>query len=41
MRAVISVLRAASANKQKFPDVMEDILMLRSLKVWTGISTHL
>ena len=40
MRAVISVLRAASANKQKFPDVVEDILMLRSLKVCTDCSTQ-
>ncbi len=29
MRAVISVLRAAAANKQKFSDGVEDILMLR------------
>jgi hypothetical protein len=32
MRAVMSVLRAAAANKQKFVDVSEDILMLRSIR---------
>lgn len=32
MRAVISVLRAAAANKQKSPDMLEDLLMLRSIK---------
>jgi hypothetical protein len=32
MRAVMSVLRAAAANKQKFGDVSEDVLMLRSIK---------
>lgn len=32
MRAVISVLRAAAANKQKFSDMVEDILMLRSIR---------
>ena len=32
MRAVISVLRAAAANKQKSGDVSEDVLMLRSIK---------
>jgi hypothetical protein len=31
MRAVISVLRAAAANKQKSPESSEDILMLRSI----------
>eukprot|EP00955_Chlamydomonas_euryale_P067162 359765-Chlamydomonas_euryale.AAC.6 len=32
MRAVISVLRAAAANKQKYGDAVEDVLMLRSIK---------
>lgn len=32
MRAVISVLRAAGAVKQKFPEEEEDVLMLKSLK---------
>jgi hypothetical protein len=32
MRAVISVLRAAAANKQRSPDVSEAILMLRSIR---------
>lgn len=32
MRAVISVLRAAAANKIKDPDMLEDVLMLRSIK---------
>ncbi|KAK9829119.1 hypothetical protein WJX72_004004 [[Myrmecia] bisecta] len=32
MRAVISVLRAAAANKQKDPDLSEDVLMLRSIR---------
>lgn len=32
MRAVMSVLRAAAANKQKFTDVSEDVLMLRSIR---------
>jgi hypothetical protein len=31
MRAVISVLRAAAANKQKSPESSEDVLMLRSI----------
>lgn len=32
MRAVISVLRAAAANKQKCGELGEDVLMLRSIK---------
>jgi dynein heavy chain len=32
MRAVISVLRAAAANKQKSGELSEDVLMLRSIK---------
>ena len=32
MRAVISVLRAAGANKQKWGDMPEDLLMLRSIR---------
>ena len=32
MRAVISVLRAAGANKQKWGDMAEDLLMLRSIR---------
>ncbi|GLI63290.1 hypothetical protein VaNZ11_006196 [Volvox africanus] len=32
MRAVMSVLRAAAANKQRSPDTLEDVLMLRSIK---------
>jgi len=32
MRAVISVLRAAAANKQRLPDVEESMLMLRSIR---------
>ncbi|KIY96797.1 Dynein beta chain, ciliary [Monoraphidium neglectum] len=31
MRAVISVLRAAAANKQRSPEVPEEVLMLRSI----------
>ena len=32
MRAVMSVLRAAAANKQRSPDTLEDVLMLRSIR---------
>ena len=32
MRAVISVLRAAAANKQRSPDLPETVLMLRSIQ---------
>jgi hypothetical protein len=32
MRAVISVLRAAGANRQKFPELPEGLLMLRSIR---------
>jgi dynein heavy chain len=32
MRAVMSVLRAAAANKQKSPELSEDVLMLRSIR---------
>ncbi len=35
MRAVMSVLRAAAANKQKYDDMGEDLLMLRSIR-WGG-----
>jgi dynein heavy chain len=32
MRAVMTVLRAAAANKQKSPELDEDVLMLRSIR---------
>lgn len=32
MRAVISVLRAAAANKQRSPETSEAVLMLRSIR---------
>jgi hypothetical protein len=35
MRAVMSVLRAAANNKQKSPELGEDLLMLRSIR-WAG-----
>ena len=32
MRAVVSVLRAAAANKQRTPELDEGVLMLRSIR---------